>query len=357
MTASTLTTAAIVTDRARGALYGVALGDAMGMPGELWSRAKVVDTFGWIDRFLDAPEGHPIVDGWVAGQVTDDTQQMVMLAESIINAGGTVDVRTLARDLVAWADRVGATEGRFLGPTSARVIHALREGADPLDTGVAGLTNGAAMRIAPVGVLCPSDDLEKLVDQVEATCVIAHLTNIAIAGAAMIAAVVSTGIDAPEGQSRDETVAAAIDAAYRACAIGMTRGKDEAAASLLRRTELAVEAARSDRSDDDFLQYVYDVVGANTDTTESVPAALGLVVRANGDPVRVAVLSANLGGDTDTVGAMAGGMCGAIAGYSAIPEEMSEQLVRVNELDIEPVIAKLVGYRQAAVSSRRAVTA
>lgn len=335
----------LITDRARGALYGVALGDAMGMPGELWSRAKVLDTFGWIDRFLDAPAGHPIVDGWVAGQVTDDTQQMMMLAESIVHAKGTVDVTILARDLVAWADRVGATDGRFLGPTSARVIRALRDGADPLRTGVAGTTNGAAMRIAPVGVLCPSSDLEVLVDQVEASCVIAHHTNISIAGAAMVAAVVSAGIDAPEGQARAETVTAALAAAYRAGTIGMTRGKDEAGASLLRRTELAVAAALSAQDDDGFLQYLYDIIGANTETTESIPAALGLVARAAGDPVAAAILAANLGGDTDTIGAMAGGMCGAIAGYAAIPDGMAAQLVQVNDLRLEPTIAQLVAYR------------
>lgn len=347
MTTQPLTATDTLNDRARGALYGVALGDALGMPGELWSRDKVIATFGWIDRFLDAPAGHPIVNGWVAGQVTDDTQQMVMLAESILHAGGVVDVRTLATDLVAWADRVGASEGKFLGPTSARVIHALRGGADPLSTGVAGNTNGAAMRIAPVGVLCPSTDLVALVDQVEASCRIAHHTNISIAGAAMVAAVVSVGIDADPAQTREETLAAAMEAAYRAGEIGMTRGNDEAGASVLRRTELAVAAALSDRNDNDFLQYIYDVVGANTDTTESVPAALGLVVRAQGDPVAVAILSANLGGDTDTIGAMAGGMCGAIAGISAIPDDMVAQLIKVNELDIEPVISELVGYRIA----------
>lgn len=345
MNLQTLDAIDITTDRARGALYGVALGDAMGMPGELWSRAMVLRTFGWIDRFLDAPAGHPIVDGWVAGQVTDDTQQMVMLAESIVHAGGTVDVTTLARDLVAWADRVGATEGRFLGPTSARVIRALREGADPLGTGVAGTTNGAAMRIAPVGVLCPSGDLDALVDQVQASCVIAHHTNISIAGAAMVAAVVSAGIDAPAGAEPAESVRSALDAAYRAGAIGMARGQDEAGASLIRRTELAVAAAHEAGSDDEFLQYVYDVVGANTETTESVPAALGLVARAEGDPVAAALLSANLGGDTDTVGAMAGGMCGAIAGYGAIPPQMAAQLVEVNGLDLDPLAAQLVEYR------------
>lgn len=42
-------------DRILGALYGQALGDAMGMPSELWPRKRVKAHFGWIDRFLPGP--------------------------------------------------------------------------------------------------------------------------------------------------------------------------------------------------------------------------------------------------------------------------------------------------------------
>lgn len=41
-------------ERILGALYGQALGDAMGMPSELWPRTRVKAHFGWIDRFLPA---------------------------------------------------------------------------------------------------------------------------------------------------------------------------------------------------------------------------------------------------------------------------------------------------------------
>ena len=345
MNTTVLSAPPITLDRIRGALYGVALGDAMGMPSELWSRRHVLSHFGTIDRFLPAPEGHHIVGGFLAGQVTDDTQQMIMLAESITHAGGRVDLATLATDLVDWADRVGATDGKFLGPTSAKVIAQLRRGAAPTDSGVAGTTNGAAMRIAPIGALCPSDDIPQLVAEVEASCRLAHHTSIAIAGAAMVAAIVSTGIDASADQDPAVTIQIALDAAYTAAELGMKLGVDEPGASLIRRTQLAVQYAREVQTDDAFLQDVYDIIGANTETTESIPAAIALVVRANGDPVTVALLAANLGGDTDTVGAMAGGMCGAIAGRSAIPDDMIARLTEINDLPIEPLAQQLLAYR------------
>lgn len=45
------------TERILGALYGQALGDAMGMPSELWPRSRVKAHFGWIDRFLPWTKG------------------------------------------------------------------------------------------------------------------------------------------------------------------------------------------------------------------------------------------------------------------------------------------------------------
>src|SRR5699024_10960297 len=98
---------------------------------ELWPRDRVRAHFTWIEDFLPGPDGHFVVDGFVAGQVTDDTQQTFMLAEAIIDGDGEVRAERVARHLVDWADRVGASEGNFLGPSSARAIEKLRSGADP----------------------------------------------------------------------------------------------------------------------------------------------------------------------------------------------------------------------------------
>ena len=46
----------ILKDRIAGAIAGMVLGDALGVPGELWPREKVRDRYGWIDTFLDGAE-------------------------------------------------------------------------------------------------------------------------------------------------------------------------------------------------------------------------------------------------------------------------------------------------------------
>ena len=67
-------------DRARGALYGLAIGDALGMPTQMLSRRQITDRWGPVlTGFEAAPEDHPIAAGMPAGAVTDDTEQAVLL--------------------------------------------------------------------------------------------------------------------------------------------------------------------------------------------------------------------------------------------------------------------------------------
>ncbi|HAK49333.1 MAG TPA: ADP-ribosylglycohydrolase family protein, partial [Salmonella bongori] len=67
---------------------------------------------------------------------------------------------------------------------------------------------------------------------------------------------------------------------------------------------------------------------------------------ANTDPNRCAVLCANLGGDTDTIGAMATAICGALHGVSAIDAQLKQTLDEVNQLDFAHYAGALASYRQ-----------
>ena len=77
-------------DRARGALYGLAIGDALGMPTQMLSRDQVIDLWGpLLTGFEPAPAGHPVAAGMPAGAVTDDTEQAVLLGRLLLS--GRVD--------------------------------------------------------------------------------------------------------------------------------------------------------------------------------------------------------------------------------------------------------------------------
>ncbi len=101
-------------DRARGALYGLAIGDALGMPTQLLSRQEIAERWGpLLAGFEPAPPGHPVAAGRAAG---------------------------------------------------------------------------------PVGVAVAADDLGALVDAVHQASLVTHNTSVALAGAAAVAAAVSTGV-------------------------------------------------------------------------------------------------------------------------------------------------------------------
>src|SRR5579875_613750 len=85
-------------DRAEGALYGLAIGDALGMPTQSLPREQIVARYGeLIPGFLPGPPGHPLAAGLAAGATTDDTEQALLLAGLVTESGWPVGLGVFAR--------------------------------------------------------------------------------------------------------------------------------------------------------------------------------------------------------------------------------------------------------------------
>ena len=85
-----------------------------------------------------------------------------------------------------------------------------------------------------------------------------------------------------------------------------------------------------------------------------MPAAFAVLEVAEGDPWQAAVISANLGGDTDTIGAIAAGMAGACAGTAELPEQRIAELRGIDLDEVRALAADLVAARfSQAGGSRR----
>jgi ADP-ribosylglycohydrolase len=321
-------------ERIYGCLLGVAAGDAMGMPTSLMSPGSIRKTFvDYVEDFLPAPKGHVIHDKMVAGQVTDDTQLTLLLADALIERGH-IDPQDVARRLLKWAEDMGAFDNMLVGPSSLRALHLIRAGVPIEKSGITGDTNGASMRIAPVGIY-GQGDLEKTVDAVAAACMPTHYTNIAIAGASAVAMIIGRGI---QGENDlDELVGLAMQAVD----LGMTRGTTWFGASIKSRTALAIEIASRSKDKLVVMRDLYETIGAGVATTETVPVCLGMLKFANGQPVEAIRMATNLGGDCDTTASIVGGMCGAIAGVGAFPNEWIDKLEEVNDLHLEEYADKL----------------
>lgn len=334
--------AALQLDRAMGALTGVAVGDAMGMPAQTLDRAAIAAAYGRIGGFVAPIAGHPVSHGLRAAQVTDDTEQTLLLATRLLADAEGFDDTAWAKVLLEWEAEVQARGLRdLLGPSSKAALAALLAGVSPLETGRGGTTNGAAMRIVPVGIATPPDP-QRLLDRVEAACRVTHATGEAIAGAAAVAMVVSLGID---GASFD----AALPAALALARAGNRRGAAKGEADMAGRIALALEiAASGDEAE------LARLIGTSVASFQSVAAAFGVVRLAAGDPWQAALIAANIGDDTDTIGAIAVGMAGACRGLSAFPKDSVEQVCTANGLDLEPVVRGLLAQRHLPLTRRAA---
>ena len=85
--------------RILGTFYGQALGDAMGMPSELWPRSRVKEVFGWIDKFLPGPGENNAACYFGRAEFTDDTSMALALADAIIECQGAVVPEVIGRNI------------------------------------------------------------------------------------------------------------------------------------------------------------------------------------------------------------------------------------------------------------------
>lgn len=325
-------------DRAKGALVGVALGDALGMPSQTLSREKIFAAYGRITDFLLPYSDHPVSHGLLAAQITDDTEQTLLLADQLIRRGGQIDAVAWAQALLEWEADVTRRGSRdLLGPSSKAALDALMAGVPASETGRRGTTNGAAMRIAPVGIATPPD-IDQLLARVAAACQVTHSTGEAIAAAAAVAMVISQGV---AGISFEASLPLALRAARAGNQLGATVGERDMAG----RIALALEIAAASNEAELARQ-----IGTSVASRASVAAAFGVVRLAKGDPWSAALIAANIGDDTDTIGAIATGMAGACAGLGAFPKDKVEQVLTVNALDLDPVIDGLLALRAQAAA-------
>ncbi len=330
--------------RAAGALYGLAIGDALGMPTQALPRDEIVARYGsLIATFEDGPAGHPLAAGLRAGAVTDDTEQAVLLARVIIASGGRPDPAEIAKQLLAWEESMRARGSQdLLGPSTKRAVSALLAGADLEQAGRHGTTNGAAMRITPVGIATPCADLGVLVDRVVAASLATHNTSVALAGAAAVAAAVSAGID---GATVPEAIRFAAAAAQRAA----RRGPWVAGADVASRITWAAGLVTG-LSVAQVIDQVYALVGTSLATQESVPAAFAVAAASPGDPWLACRIAASLGGDCDTIAAMAGAVTGACHGADAFPVSARSTIATVNGLGLDELAQDLLRVRAGALA-------
>lgn len=328
-------------DKIAGTLAGMVYGDAFGVPGELWPREKVRSRFGTIDKFLDGPEDNIVACYFKAGHYTDDSSQALVILNDLLKYGCVPETAILAKDLIAWVESMNGFEINLLGPSSKASLLAHVKGEDYTKYTKTALTNGAAMRIAPVGTFFNFDETKSLCRTVAKVSSVTHGTDVAIAGASMVAQAVASGLC---GRSYDEM----LDDICKAFDFAVTLGEPTWAASIKDRLLNMLDKAKGCTDPDKFSLLVYNLVGTGTMTSESVTAALAIAYYCQ-DVEKAAFLCANIGGDTDTIGSMACAICGAFNGLSSIKNETISYLEQTNDINFADLADKIIKARTSFI--------
>ena len=300
-------------DKVLGVLYGQAIGDAMGMPTELWPLEKIRAKFGrHITEFLDGTSDNDIAQHFTAGEYTDDTNQAFAILDALIETNWQPNQQVLVKHIMAWANQVGAWDNNVLGPSSKAALTLVKERKDPHEVTKTALTNGCGMRIAPIGALFEPSQQAELIKMVYEVTKITHSSDVAISGAAMIAGAVTAAVADYDWDQIIAYASAVNDEAFKL-------GAPTWAAKTHQRLQLGLQLAKEHANDPaGFSQAIYETLGTGTMVSESIPAAVAIAYFTR-DVEQCAYLCTNLGGDTDTIGAMATAICGAKQGANKIP--------------------------------------
>ncbi len=275
-------------DRVRGALYGVAVGDALGAPLEFMNATQIKQQYG-------APVREMVGGGWLnlaPGATTDDTDMTIAVCEGIMECP-SAPIEPIGRRFIQWVD----TQPKDVGMTCMRSIQTARAnlaaGMDAEaawdaagkrtaeENGDRSGGNGALMRT--IGVALAYEDAE---ERAARTTQIAEMTHY-------------------------DDLSSDICRRYAVAVSHFVHGEQNAGVRIL--DAMAAECGFDGKP---------APTGWVRDSMEC--AYLSFVEEAGFE--NVLVHAVNLGGDADTIGAIAGGLAGACYGYDAIPQRWIDAL-------------------------------
>jgi poly(ADP-ribose) glycohydrolase ARH3 len=280
-------------DRFLGCILGQAVGDALGSRYEGLPDWYVLETVGSARDIVKHTKGDTLC-------YTDDTQMMIGIAETLI-AHGEINEATLCRQFVKNYD-----PHRGYGSGARKILEAMARGEDWRQiarTNFPGgsLGNGAAMRVAPVGLFF-ADDVDRLMEQARQSALPTHQHPLGIEGAQLLALAVAL---AARLEPFDKTTF------FRQL---LTRCQNEEFQWQVR-TAATMEP-----------HHTIGVLGSGIEAHRSVVTAIVCFARAPKSYADAIGTAISLGGDTDTLAAMAGAISGAHLGIQAIPPHLLGKL-------------------------------
>jgi ADP-ribosylglycohydrolase len=287
-------------DKAFGGLIGLAIGDSFGDQ----ARSPENHTLYGISRDLYA------TSSWS----TDDTEFALLTAQILVETGGNLSIEAVVD---GWKKHVlpQSDLGPKGGESEIAAAENLRQGIMPPYSGSDNShhwTDGAAMRVAPIGIVCAGDP-ERAAGLAEMDACISHYRD-GIWGAQAVAA--SVAVAMVDG-TVDEIVQAGLSFIPEDSWLGRWMAKA---------MTIVDKAGTLEKAWDPLHRDLWTFVRCSN--AEALAQTYAIFRLTRGDFVDGVIYGGNFGRDADTIAALVGAMSGAINGAQAIPAHWIEKTRR-----------------------------
>lgn len=304
-----------------GGLLGVVTGDALGLPVQFLTREEVSE------NPIKGMRGGGVF-GTPAGTWSDDSSLTLCLAISLTQVG--YDLRDIAERFVRWfRDGYCTPFGQSfdIGNATQEAMERLMKGISPLEAGPSdehSNGNGSLMRILPAALYFSHQSDEEMIEKVCKISKITHGHPRSQLGCSLYALYI-----------KDLLLGKSLEEAYK--------NLQEKKKDIFKGAELEAELSAYQRLLDGTLhQCQEDEIQSSGYVVHTLEAAVWCCLTTQS--YRDALLKAvNLGLDSDTVGAVTGGLAGVYYGLAGIPEELKAGIIKRSEImDLCQKFAKVV---------------
>ena len=287
----------LAVEKAVGALCGLAIGDSLG---DAARKPENQRDYGITTDFLPG-------DSWS----TDDTEFALLTARILLETGGEFGIRDVER---LWRRHVVCEdELRRGGLSEVEACDNLRKGIGPPFSGRYNayyMSDGAAMRSAPIGILCAGDP-DRVAALAQTDACISHYRD-GIWGAQAVAVAVSLAmVDMEIPEIVNKVLSYIPEDSWFFAAMERMRG-------ILSRASYDINDA--------WMPLHYELFSTHRSTVaEAIPEVFGSLLLSHASFKEGLLLAVNFGKDANTIGAIAGAVLGARYGLSQIPSAWVEK--------------------------------
>lgn len=297
-------------DRIKGGILGVIVGDALGLPVQFLTREEVSK------KPVTGMRGYGTFN-YPAGTWSDDGSLTLCTVESLTLAG--YNLSDLSERFLKWFDRGYLTpfeEAFDIGGTTAEAMEQLKRGVHPVEAGPKdehSNGNGSLMRILPAALYFSELPDEEFIQKLAEISRVTHGHPRSQLGCALYGLLVKALL---AGESP----------------VGAYEMLREKAQTLFSESELEKELKAYQRIlDGSLIALPEEKIYSSGYVVDTLEASIWCLLQA-ADFKETLLRAVNLGEDTDTVGAVTGGLAGIYYGYTDIPPEWVHTLIKKDQI-------------------------